>query len=178
MSLRYTVSPVTVQGHALDYKALSLQHSINHLWSPFLLFSCLSLSGFISPPPHHCLCSFCHYSTSIQLLLTQINFIIVISICLSICICSDCLYHAGISLILTLLICSTSIGPWDKSILAPPTINCSTWAFTYRSAPSPFHHLQLEPPWGFNIQVASGKVIKTQSSAWRAQGSPYWLSLT
>ena len=36
MSLRYIVSPVTVQGYALDYKALSLQHPINHFQSPFL----------------------------------------------------------------------------------------------------------------------------------------------
>ena len=142
MSLRYTISPVTVQGHALDYKALSSQCSINHLWSPFFLSSCLSLSGIVSPSLHHCLHSIHCCSTSIQSSLIQINFIIIISICLSIQIHSDCSYHTGISLILTLLICSTSIGPWDESILTSPITNCSTWAFAYRSAPPPFHYLQ------------------------------------
>ena len=36
MLLWYIASPVTVQGYASDYKALSLQHPKNHLWSPFL----------------------------------------------------------------------------------------------------------------------------------------------
>ena len=145
MSLRDTVSPVTVQGHTSDYKSLSSQHPINHighLWTPFLLSSYLSLSGIISPSLHHHLHSIHCYSTSIQSSLTQINLVIFISICLSIQIHSDCCYHAGISLILTLLTCSTSIGPWDESMLALITTNCSTWAFLHRLAPPPYYYLQ------------------------------------
>ena len=146
MLLGYTVSPVTVQGHVLDYKALSLWCSINHLQSPFLLSSYLSLSGIISPLLHHHLSSICCYSTSIWSSLVQINFIIIISIHLSVHIHLDWFYHTGISLILTLLILSTSIGPWDKSILTSPTTNCLTWTFTYRLAPPPFYHLQCLHP--------------------------------
>ena len=94
---------------------------------------------------HHYLHSICHYSTSIWLSLARINYIIVISIHLSTQIHSDCFYHAGISLILTLLSCSTSIEPWDKSMLTPTTTNCSTWASTYRFAPPSSYYLQLEP---------------------------------
>ena len=115
----------------MDYKALSLRCPINHLWWPFSLSSSLPSSGIISPSSRHHLHSIHHYSTSIQLSLTQINFITVISICLSTQICSDCLYHAGISLILTLLPCSTSIEPWYESTLIPTTTNCSTWASAY-----------------------------------------------
>ena len=98
-----------------------------------------------SPSSHHRLHSIRRYSTSIQLSLAWINSIIAISICLSTWIRSDCPYHAEISLILTLLSCSTSIEPWDKSMLAPTTTNCSTWAPAYRSAPPPSYYLQLEP---------------------------------
>ena len=108
----------------------------------FLFISSLSLSGIISPSSCHHLCSSCHYSTSIQLSLAWINFIIAISICFNTWICLDCFYHAGISLILTLLSCSTSIEPWDKSMLTPPTTNCSTWTSTYRLAPPPSYNLQ------------------------------------
>ena len=104
----------------------------------FFLYLCLPhhLESF-SPLSHHCLCSIRHYSTSIWSSLARINSIITISICLSTWIHSDCLYHAGISLILTLLSCSTSIEPWDKSTLTPTTTNCLTWAPAYRSAPPP-----------------------------------------
>ena len=112
---------------------------------PFSLSASLSLSGIVFPLSHHHLCSIRHYSTSIQSLLAQINFIISISICLSTRICSDCLYHTRISLILTLLSCSTSIEPWDKSMLAPTTTNCLTWASAYRLAPPPSYYLQCSP---------------------------------
>ena len=142
MSLRYIVSPVTVQGHASDYEVLSLQHPINHCWSPFLLSSCLSSSGIISSSLLHCLHSICCCSTSIWLSLAQIHSIIITTIYLGIWICLDCFYHSGTSLILTLLIHSTSIGPWDESILTSPMTNCLTWAFTYRLTPPPFRYLQ------------------------------------
>ena len=70
-----------------------------------------------SPSSHLCLCSIHHFPTSIWLLLAQINFIIIISICLSTWICLDCFDHTRISLILTLLSRSTSIEPWDESTL-------------------------------------------------------------
>ena len=98
-----------------------------------------------SPSSHRRLRSICHYSISIRSSLARINSIIAISICLSTRIRLDCLYHTGISLILTLLFCSTSIEPWDESMLAPTTTNCSTWAPAYRSAPPPSYYLQLEP---------------------------------
>ena len=145
MSLRYIVSPVTVQGYASDYKVLSLQCPINHLRSHFSLSSSLSSFGIVSPSSHLCLCSIHHFPTSIWLLLAQINFIIIISICLSTWICLDCFDHTRRSLILTLLSCSNYIEPWDKSMLAPTTTNCSTWASAYRSAPPPSYYLQLEP---------------------------------
>ena len=135
MSLRYIVSPVTVQRYALDYKALSWRRPIKHLLVTFFLYLHLPrhLESF-SPSSHHHLCSICRYSISIQLSLAWINSIIAISIRLSTRIRLDCPYHAGISLILTLLSCSTSIEPWDESTLAPITTNCLTWAPTYRLA--------------------------------------------
>ena len=181
MLLRYMVSPVTVQGHASDYKVHDTQK--NHLSSPFILSSPFSLSGIISQPLCHHLHFIHHYFTPIQPLLAQIISIVTLSIHLGFQICSDCLYHTGISLLLTLLIYSTAIGPWNESVLTPTTTYCLTWAFTYRSAPLPFHYLQYSwsPPQGFNIQVAAEKVIKTQSSAWRAWGPPYlfcWLNIS
>ena len=81
MLLRYIVSPVTVQGYASDYKALSLQHPINYLRSPFLfIFVPLVVWNCFS---HHHLCSIHRYTTSIRSSLARINFIIAISICLS-----------------------------------------------------------------------------------------------
>ena len=141
MSLRFIVSLVTVQGYISDYTALSLQCPINHLQSPSSLSSSLSSSGIVSPSSCHHLRSIHHCSTSIQLSLAQIKFIIVISICLSTWIRLDCFHHTGISLILTLLSCSTSIEPWDESTLTATTTNCSTWASTYRSAPPPSYYL-------------------------------------
>ena len=61
------------------------------------------------------------------------------------------LYHTGISLLLTLLIYLTAIGPWDKSILAPTTTNCSTWAIAYRSSPPPFHYLHHDYSPSFHV---------------------------
>ena len=135
MSLWYIVSPVTVQGYALDYKALSLQCPINHLQSPFLFI-------FIS------LVIWNHFSHCLIIVYTQSTVTLLQSSHRSPRLTSsspyqlDCPYHAGISLILTLLSCSTSIEPWDKSMLAPTTTNCSTWASTYRLAPPPSYYLQ------------------------------------
>ena len=143
MSLRYIVSPVTV-GHASDYKVLSLRRLINHFSSPLFLSSRLLSSWFVSPSPRHRLRSIRRCCTSIRLSLARIISIIVLSVRFGIRIRSDCLYHAGISLLLALLIYSTVIGPRDESILASTTINCSTWAFAYRSAPPPFHYLQRD----------------------------------
>ena len=60
MLLRYIVSHVTVQGHALAYKAFSLWCLINHLQSPFLFifisliirnrFPIVSSSSTLNPP--------------------------------------------------------------------------------------------------------------------------------
>ena len=145
--------------HLVHYQ-IAVLCKLHHMMMPCLLtwihpfsfsFSLsLLLSGIVSPSCHHHLHSIRCYSTSIQLLLTWINFIITISICLSTWICSDCFYHAGISLILTLLSCSTSIEPWDKSMLTPTTTNCSTWASTYRSAPPPSYYQQCLPRWENN----------------------------
>ena len=135
MLLRYIVSPVTVQGYTSDYKALSWQHPINHLWSPFL-FIFISLVVWNHFPPH------------LIIVYTQFTITLLQSghcsprLTSSSPHQSDCLYHAGISLILTLLSCSTSIEPWDESTLAPTTTNCSTWAPAYRSAPPPSFYLQ------------------------------------
>ena len=153
MLLRYIVSPVTVQGYASDYKALSLQCPIHHLWSPLSLSLSLSSSGIVSPSSCHHLCSIHHYSTSIRLSLTWINFIIIISIHLSTWIRSDCFYHTGISLILTLLSCSTSIEPWDESMLTTTTTNCLTWASAYRLAPPLSYKLHHD------LQVSGSQIL-------------------
>ena len=138
MSLRYIVSPVTVQGYASDYKALSLQHPINHLWLPFLfLFTSLIVWNCF---PH---CLIIVYAQSAITLLQSGHHSP--GLTSSSPYQSDCPYHAGISLILTLLLCSTSIEPWDESMLAPTTTNCSTWTSAYRLAPPPSYYLQLEP---------------------------------
>ena len=142
MSLRYIVSPVTVQGHSSDYKGWSWRCQINHFSSPFFLSSLLSSSGIVSQPFPHRLRFIRHCCTLIRSSLPRIISTIVLSIRIGTRIRSDFLYHAGISLLITLLIYSTAIGPWDESILTPTTINCSTWAIAYRSAPPPFHYLQ------------------------------------
>ena len=128
MSLWWIVSPVTVQGYASDYKALSLRCPKNHLWSPFL-FLFISLI-FIYTQSAVTLLQSSHHSPGLTSSLPYQ---------------SDCPYHAGISLILTLLSCSTSIEPWDESMLTPTTTNCLTWASAYRLAPLPSYFLQLEP---------------------------------
>ena len=138
MLLRYIVSPVTVQGHASDYKAVSLQHPINHFLSPFFLSACLLSSGIISQPFCHHLHFICYCYTSIWSLLAWIILIIVLSVHFGIQIHSDCLHHARKSLLLTLPIYSTAIESQDKSILTPTTINCSTWAFCLQVSTTPF----------------------------------------
>ena len=112
-------------------------------------------------------------TASIQLSLAQINFIIAISIRLSTQIRSACLYHTGISLILTLLSYSTSIEPWDESMLTLTTTNCSTWASTYRLASPPSYYLHrhiqsssASDPFVLKALVASdeGSPLFTQAS--------------
>ena len=104
------LSPVTVQGHALDYKVLSLQCPVNHL-----------LSLFFHPHISHCLSSYPNlfaivYTLSVTVLLnsshhfsgfTQIAYII-----LGHCKSFPYLPFSYIQLLL---------NPWDKSILVPAT---------------------------------------------------------
>ena len=104
MSLWYIVSPITVQGYASDYKALSLRHPINHLQSPFL-FIFISLIIWNCFP--HCLIIIYTQSTVTLLQSSHCSPRLTSSLPYQ----SDCPYHAGISLILTLLSCSTSIEP-------------------------------------------------------------------
>ena len=148
ISSRYIVSSVTVQGYASDYKALSLQHPINHLWSPFLFV-------FIS------LIIWNHFPHRLIIIYTQSAITSLQSshhsprLTSSLPYQLDCLYHAGISLILTLLSCSTSIKPWDESMLAPTTTNCLTWASAYRSAPPPPYYLHQHIPLRLQFQGTS-----------------------
>ena len=145
--------------------------------SLYLHLSCCLESFF--PLFHHRLCSICRYAISIWSSQTWINLIITISIRLS-----------------TLISIGLPLSHWDKSYPYPSLLLNLYWTRgqVYRShlllltaqlghPPIGWHHPHLiiynwSPPWGFNIQVAAKKVVKTQSSAWRARGPPYWLSPT
>ena len=143
----------------------------------YLYLSCCLESFF--PSSHHRLHSIRHYATSIWALLVQINFIIAISIYLS-----------------TWISIGLPLSCWDKSYPYPSLLLNLYWTLgqvyclhplllTAQLGHPPIgqHHPHLtnynqSPLWGFNIQVATKKVVKTQSSAQRARGPPYWLSLT
>ena len=180
MLLRYIVSPVTVQGHASDYKAVSLQYPINHFLSPFFLSACLLSSGIISQPfaiiytlsvtvtlqSGHCLPGLSwslFYQSILASRFTQIAYIML-----------ERVFSLPFPYIQLLL------NPRTSLYSHPLLLTAQLGHFAYRSAPPPFHYLHHlcysigGPPLPFS-KLTSDSQTWSHARSCHSPTTPYFL---